>query len=118
MKFYELTVDTIFMRGNFKGKMTRSDYWLYFLFIYLWIAIFAAGMGLIATLFRSPGATAGMFPVTVFLLVSLIAASARRLHDVGKSGWWQLVPLYSLFLYLQPSLESGSISTPANYDHS
>lgn len=118
MKFYELTVDTIFMRGNFKGKMTRSDYWLYFLFIYLWILIFAVVLGGLSALLRSPGAMTGLFPVVLFLSVSHYAASARRLHDVGKSGWWQLVPLYSLYLYLQPSLEPGSVSTAANYDHS
>jgi uncharacterized membrane protein YhaH (DUF805 family) len=26
-------------------------------------------------------------------LIPLMALSARRLHDVGRSGWWQLIPL-------------------------
>ena len=117
MKFYELTVDTIFLKGNFKGKMTRSDFWFSYLFAYLWIMLFS--LVFIALPFIiGVGVFAGEFPVILFLLISRFAANARRLHDVGKSGWWQLVPLYSFYLYLQPSSESGSISTPANYEYS
>ena len=28
---------------------------------------------------------------TVAILIPNLAIAARRLHDVGKSGWWQLV---------------------------
>ena len=38
-----------------------------------------------------------------------IAVSVRRMHDVGKSGWFNLVPLYSLYLHLQPAKELGRI---------
>ena len=31
------------------------------------------------------------------------------MHDVGKSGWFNLVPIYSLYLHLQPSKEYGRI---------
>ena len=44
------------------------------------------------------------------LLLPSLAVGARRLHDIGKSGWWQLVnliPLIGLILLLywtvQPS---------------
>jgi hypothetical protein len=29
------------------------------------------------------------------------------MHDVGKSGWFQIVPLYNLYLYVQPSAPSN-----------
>ena len=31
-------------------------------------------------------------------LLPLIAVAARRMHDVGKSGWYMLIPIYSLIL--------------------
>jgi uncharacterized membrane protein YhaH (DUF805 family) len=31
------------------------------------------------------------------------------MHDVGKSGWFMLVPLYNFYLYVQPSFEKGRI---------
>ena len=36
-----------------------------------------------------------------FLLISFIpslSAGVRRMHDVGKSGWYLLIPIYSLIL--------------------
>ena len=45
------------------------------------------------------------------LLIPNFAVSARRLHDVGRSGWWQLLyitiigALVLLFWYVQPSEE-------------
>ena len=31
------------------------------------------------------------------------------MHDVGKSGWLILVPLYNFYLFVQPALEKGRI---------
>ena len=38
-----------------------------------------------------------------------IAVAVRRMHDVGKSGWFNLVPIYSFYLHLQPPKELGRI---------
>ena len=32
------------------------------------------------------------------ILVPVIAAGVRRMHDVGKSGWYILFPIYNLIL--------------------
>ncbi len=32
------------------------------------------------------------------ILVPGIAAAVRRMHDVGKSGWYILIPIYNLIL--------------------
>ena len=34
--------------------------------------------------------------VTLALLLPLLAVGARRLHDSGKTGWWQLLVLIPL----------------------
>ena len=34
------------------------------------------------------------------LLIPSLAVAVRRMHDVGKSGWFLLVPIYNLILAL------------------
>jgi uncharacterized membrane protein YhaH (DUF805 family) len=38
------------------------------------------------------------------LIVPLIAVEIRRSHDVGKSGWWILVPFYSIYLMFKKTV--------------
>jgi uncharacterized membrane protein YhaH (DUF805 family) len=42
--------------------------------------------------------------VFLAMIVPMLSCGARRMHDVGKSGWFQIVPIYNLFLLVQPSL--------------
>ncbi|SQH78073.1 protein of unknown function [Shewanella benthica] len=42
------------------------------------------------------------------LFIPTIAICARRLHDTGRSGWWQLIGLIPLHLSL-------SVMTPRGY---
>jgi uncharacterized membrane protein YhaH (DUF805 family) len=49
--------------------------------------------------------------VFLLLLVPLVTAGARRLHDTGHSGWWQLFALaplgfvVPLVILVQPTVE-------------
>jgi uncharacterized membrane protein YhaH (DUF805 family) len=93
---------------EFTGRATRSEYWYFFLFNFL----IACGLAII-------GAFVHFLMVLYFLyalgvLLPSLAVGIRRLHDIGKSGWWlfiALVPLlgalYLLYLFCQPS-KSGS----------
>jgi uncharacterized membrane protein YhaH (DUF805 family) len=103
---YALTVDTIYNRGDFKGTMSRRDFWKWQLFSIIWLIILAVGMGVIAFLTSSLGAFTGMIPAILLVICSEPAAATRRLHDIGKSGWFQLVPIYRLYLYVQPSVKA------------
>jgi uncharacterized membrane protein YhaH (DUF805 family) len=100
---FAITVDTIHDGGDFKGTMSRADFWKWQLFSRIWLAIFAFAMGVISWLTSSPGVYAGMLPAILFVLTAEPAAAARRLHDVGKSGWLQLIPFYNLYLFVQPA---------------
>ena len=83
--------------ADFKGAATRSEYW------YFQLALVLGSV--ILSVVRVP-ALSGLF-----LLLSLIprfAVGARRNHDAGWSGWWQLVPLLNLIIALTPSKLQGN----------
>jgi uncharacterized membrane protein YhaH (DUF805 family) len=74
---------------NTSGRARRTEYWMYFL-VYLVILILASlldalgGLGLIGGL------------VALAHLVPSITVGVRRLHDIGRSGWWLLIALVPL----------------------
>ena len=69
---------------DFGGRATRAEYWWWVLFTVIGSAIFTTIDsftpldGLLDTLF------------TLAVLLPSLAVTARRLHDIGKTGWWQL----------------------------
>jgi len=72
--------------ADFDGRATREEFWMYVLF-YIGAAIIAsiAGEVLHVKLLDEL--------LMVVLLLPSLAIGARRLHDTGKSGWWQLLCL-------------------------
>jgi uncharacterized membrane protein YhaH (DUF805 family) len=83
--------------SDFNGRARRQEYWMYQLFVGLiFLAIMVVFGGLAAAtssqtlLYLMMGVIA---IVGVGLLVPSLAVTARRLHDTGRSGWWQLISL-------------------------
>lgn len=73
---------------TFSGRAPRSEYWYFVLFLLIGGAITGV---LDAVLF--PGNVVSPLN-SIFSLVTIIpslAVTSRRLHDVDKSGWWQLL---------------------------
>lgn len=105
---FGVVIDTIYERGDFKGSMNRKHFWQFQLFSILALAILASALGLFGLLTKQWGIMNGMIPAVLFVQWSHPAACARRLHDVGKSGWLQLVPFYNFYLYLQPTKVKAS----------
>jgi uncharacterized membrane protein YhaH (DUF805 family) len=89
MKWY---LEVLKKYAVFEGRARRSEYWYYVLFYIL----FAFAIAFISEFIR--------FPIlyTLYVLGSLIpsiAVGVRRMHDVNKSGWFILIPIYNLILY-------------------
>jgi hypothetical protein len=77
---------------NFKGVASRRDFWI-------WLGLFVVVNNVVDAL-------------SWLLVLPTIAYGARRMHDVGKSGWWILVWPVALFFALRPSV-SGFV--PASH---
>ena len=77
---------------TFSGRAKRSEYWWFYLFVTL-MGWGASVVG--ATAFEADGVSGAMFKliVALVLFIPTVAVGSRRLHDIGKSGWWQLLAL-------------------------
>lgn len=77
--------------ANFEGRARRKEYWMFMLFQ----IIFYVFLGLIGAFFvESSNSSLGLIPLGLYMLATFIpslAVSARRLHDIGKTGWFYLV---------------------------
>ena len=77
---------------QFSGRSTRAEYWWWVLFLELASLILAGVDSLIGSdKFAEPGQSGLLgFLFGLATLIPSLALGARRLHDIGKSGWWQL----------------------------
>lgn len=88
MKWYLLVLKNY---ANFNGRARRSEYWYFTLFNIL--ISFAIGY--------IDGSFGTVYLGTIYslaVLVPSIAVAVRRMHDVNKSGWYCLIPIYNLIL--------------------
>ncbi|NCQ61210.1 MAG: DUF805 domain-containing protein [Myxococcales bacterium] len=77
--------------ARFDGRATRSEYWYFFLFN----VIISFVLDVVGGLIHVP-IIGSLYSLAV--LVPGIAVGVRRMHDVDKSGWFLLIPLYNLIL--------------------
>ncbi len=82
------------------------------LFVVIASVVLSIVDGMLGLQMNGSGILSSLFGLAV--LLPSIAVGARRLHDIGKSGWnllFGLIPLlgaiYLIYLYVQPS-QSGS----------
>jgi uncharacterized membrane protein YhaH (DUF805 family) len=83
--------------ANFEGRARRKEYWMFLLFnsIFFITAIIIdniLGITYGRDIFYGPFYT--LYVLAVF--IPGLAVSVRRLHDVGKSGWYYLIILIPL----------------------
>ena len=77
--------------GDFTGRSTRAEYWWWVLFLVLADGLLTIVDMRIGTynIQSDLGLLGGLFGLST--LIPSIALGARRLHDINKSGWWQLM---------------------------
>ena len=99
--------------ANFSGRASKSEYWWFFLFCIL--AGVASQLLDVVVLGQSIWVNYGPINIIVnlILIIPILSAGARRLHDTNKSGWWQLLGLIGLAIsyYQKDMLTKGLITS-------
>lgn len=85
---------------DFNGRARRSEYWYFVLFNIIFSIVLAVidgamNIAILGTIY------------SLGVLLPSIAVAIRRMHDVNKSGWFCLIPIYNLILACTP----GTIGT-------
>lgn len=70
---------------GFQGRARRLEYWMFMLFNFIASVI----MDIIDRIVHITPFLAVIYALVVFL--PSLAVTVRRLHDIGKSGWWVLI---------------------------
>ncbi len=82
--------------ADFEGRARRTEYWMFALFNFLAYFGVLIVSGLLNNLFGTEMFGGLIFLYVVFSFVPSLAVTVRRLHDVGKSGWFLFISLIPL----------------------
>jgi uncharacterized membrane protein YhaH (DUF805 family) len=81
---------------DFNGRASRSEYWFFFLFLFLVSLPFSIMESIMQANGSSDGAgafTLVLWMISLATFLPSLAIFVRRLHDVDRSGWWCFIIL-------------------------
>jgi uncharacterized membrane protein YhaH (DUF805 family) len=108
--------ETLFRWNDWQGRSTRTEYWMFVLFSVIGLMVLFCIYGGLMWITGAP--EGGVINIVLGLALALIwlwatvaqlAVAVRRLHDIGFSGWWQLLivlPMLSIVLLIFYCLDS------------
>jgi len=86
---------------SFEGRIRRTEYGVSTLIFYLVFLLMEIFLGPA----NNDGGNTISAIVTIILFISVcwfhLAQGAKRCHDLGNSGWWQLIPFYFFWLLFE-----------------
>jgi len=87
----------------FSGRASRKEYWMFVLFNIIFLIVAVILDNVFGTAIEGIGY--GLFYIlySLAILVPALAVMVRRLHDIGKSGWFvfiSLIPIIGPFWLL------------------
>ena len=81
---------------EFSGRSRRKEYWYFTLFNIIVTIIMTTIDSALGTLNELTGYGVFNSAYSLAVLLPTIGVGIRRLHDIGKSGWWLLIGLIPL----------------------
>lgn len=108
MKWYLKVVKDNY--ANFNGRASRQEYWMFILFNMIFAVVAMVVDGFLGL---------GFLYLLYFLAVIIpsLAVFVRRMHDIGKSGWWIFISFIPLIgaIWLLVLLATDGTSDNNNY---
>ncbi len=100
MSFTDSVVTCLTKYVTFSGRAKRPEYWWFFLFVILLVALFSVVDRIVFGPGEDPEDPTQVFSVIAQLATALplLAAGWRRMHDTGRSGWYLLLPMLVSFV--------------------
>jgi len=112
MRTFQYYIDAFRHYFDFHGKTSKKAFWffvLYHIIISLMLSFISEDLY-------------NVYSLIVF--IPSLAISVRRLHDIGKSGWWVLIGLIPIIgwiwlfiLYLQDGVDEKKEEAKRDEDH-
>src|SRR5258708_40203898 len=96
---------------TFSGRAPRSEYWYWALFILI-VSVVAMAVDLMV--FPESGFNPVGIVVSLGLLLPNISVAVRRLHDIGRTGWWFLIAFTIIGIILLFVRGKSQITTGPN----
>lgn len=113
----------------FNGRSRREEFWMFTLFNFIFLTIAAVIDNILGVTFDNNYSIWGVtfkinsrflgygvspngyvyLTYTLAVLIPAVAVLVRRLHDVGKSGWFALIPVYNLILVCTSGMKGGNL---------
>jgi uncharacterized membrane protein YhaH (DUF805 family) len=86
----------------FNGRIRRTEFGISYIGYFV-ACLIIVGIGGVdyAGHYRSRSSGFLILSLYIPLLWFLLAQGAKRCHDLGKSGWWQIIPFYVLWMLFQ-----------------
>jgi len=82
----------------FEGRASRSEFWFFFL-VYI-------VSNIVLEFTKATNSSILIILSAIFsygTIIPMVSAGCRRMHDIDKSGWFQMIPIYNLILWSQES---------------
>lgn len=118
VNLYDLNYTDAFLLGirnfvNFKGRASRSEYWRFIACIMVMQGIVEVFLFLCHEMGFYQAFNSFQYIsmiVSLFCILPNLAITTRRMHDIGRSGWTQLlgfIPIIGVFMLLTYELRPG-----------